>query len=69
MASAIIDAWITPCGPPDRILSDKGPQLMFYFFVPVMKMLGIETAHTMSFHPQSNGLIELSNRIMATQLR
>jgi len=28
VASAIIDAWVSACGPPDWILSDQGPQFM-----------------------------------------
>ena len=28
VASAIIDAWVSAYGPPDRILSDQGPQFM-----------------------------------------
>jgi len=69
VASAIIDAWVSVYGPPDRILSDQGPQFMSNFFIAVMKMLGIETVRTAAYHPQTNGQVERYNRTMATQLR
>jgi len=58
VASAIIDAWISCYGPPEFILSDQGPQFMSNFFIAVMKMLGVETVRTTSYHPQTNGQVE-----------
>jgi len=49
VASAIIDAWVSAYGPPDRILSNQGPQFMSNFFIAVMKMLGIETVRTTAY--------------------
>jgi len=69
VASAIIDAWVSAYGPPDRILSDQGPPFMSNFFTAVMKILGIETVRTTAYHPQTNGQVERYNRTMATQLR
>jgi len=69
VASAIIDAWVSTYGPPDRILSDQGPQFMSNFFIAVMKMLGIKTVRTTAYYPQTNGQVERYNRTMATQLR
>jgi len=69
VASAIIDAWVSAYRPPDRILSDQGPQYISNFFISVMKMLGIETVGTTAYHPQTNGQAERYNRTMATQLR
>jgi len=69
VASAIIDAWVSAYGPPDRILSDQGPQFMSNFFIAVMKILGIKTVRTTAYHPQTNGQVERYNRTMATQLR
>jgi len=46
VASAIIDAWVACYGPPDRILSDQGPQFMSKVFIAVMKVLGTETVRT-----------------------
>jgi len=68
VASAIIDAWVSAYGPPDRIISDRGPQVMSNFFIAVVKMLGIETVRTTAYHPQTNGEVERYNRTMATQL-
>jgi len=69
VASAIIDAWVACYGPPDRILSDQGPQFMSNFFVAVMKVLGTETVRTTAYHPQTNIQVERYNRTMATKLR
>jgi len=69
VAPAIIDAWVSAYGSPDRILSDQGPQYMSNFFIAVMKILGIETVRTTAYHPQTNGQVERYNRTMATQLR
>jgi len=69
VASAIIDAWVSAYGPPDRILPDQGPQFMSNFFIAVIKFLGIETVRTTAYHPQTNGQVERYNRTMATQLR
>jgi len=69
MAPAIIDAWVSAYGPPDRILSEQRPQFMSNFFIAVMKMLGIETARTTAYHPQTNRQVERYNRTMANQLR
>jgi len=69
VASAIIDAWVSAYGPPDRILSDQGPHFMSNFFIAVMRMLGIETVRTTAYTPQTNGQVERYNRTMATQLR
>jgi len=69
VASAIIGHWVACYGPPDRILSDQGPQLMLNFFIAVMKMPGVETVRTTPYHPQTNGQVERYNRIMTTKLR
>jgi len=69
VALAIIDAWVACYGPPDRILSDQGPQLISNFLIAVMKVLGTETVRTTAYHPQTNGHVERYNRTMATQLR
>jgi len=57
VASAIIDAWVSAYGPPDRVLLDQGPQFMSNFFIAVMKMFGIEPVRTTAYHPQTNGYI------------
>jgi len=69
VASAIIDAWVSAYGPPDRILSDQGPQFMSNFFIAVMKKLGIEAVRTTAYKSRTNGQVERYNRTMATQLR
>jgi len=69
VASAMIDVCVAHYGPPDRILSDQGPQFMPKFFTAVMKVLGTETVRSTASHPQTNGQVERYNRTMATQLQ
>ena len=69
VASAIIDAWIACYGPPDRILSDQGPQFMANFFIAAIKVLGTKTVRTTAYYLQTNVQVEKHNRTMATQLR
>jgi len=69
VASATIDAWVACYGPPDRILSDQGPQFMSNFFIAVMKVQGTETVRTTAYHPQTNSQVNRYNRTMTTQLR
>jgi len=69
VASANIDAWVACSDPPDRILSDQGPQFMSNFFIAVMQVQGTETVRTTAYHPQTNGQAERYKRTMATQLR
>lgn len=69
VSSAVIEHWVACYGPPDKILSDQGPQFMSSFFITVMKVLGVETIRTTAYHPQTNGQVERYNRTLATQLR
>ena len=69
VAKAIIDAWQSVYGAPDRILPDQGPQFTSNFFIAVKKMLRIETVRTTAYHSQTNGQAERYNRTMVTQLR
>jgi len=62
VASAIIDAWVAAYGPPNRILSDQGPQFTSNFCIAVMKMLGIETVRTTAYDPQTNGQVKTVQR-------
>jgi len=58
VASAIIHAWVSAYGPPDRTLSVQGLQFMSNLFISVMKMLGTDTVRTTAYHPQTNGQVE-----------
>ena len=45
-------------GLPDRIISDRGPQFAARAFQEMMKLLGITSALTTAYHPQSDGATE-----------
>jgi len=67
-ASAVLDYWVAAYGPPDRLLSDGGPQFTSHFWGQVCSLLSIEPKVTAPSHPQTNGQTERFNRTMHTIL-
>jgi len=67
-ASAVLDYWVTAYGPPDRLLSDGGPQFTSHVAGQVCKFLSIEPKVTSPSHPQTNEETEQFNRTMHTIL-
>ena len=49
-------------GLPDRIISDRGPQFASKSFVELLKLLGIKSALSTAFHPQTDGTTERVNQ-------
>ena len=45
-------------GLPDRIISDRGPQFASKSFFELLKLLGIKSALSTAFHPQTDGTTE-----------
>jgi len=45
-ASVLLDYWVTAYGPPDRLLSDGGPQFTSHFWGKVCNLLSIEPKET-----------------------
>ena len=43
-------------GLPDKIISDRGPQFASIAFVKLLKLLGIKSALSTAYHPQTDGL-------------
>ena len=64
-ASVLLDFWIGAYGPPDRILSDGGPQFTAQFWHQVCNLLSVEADVTTPSRPQTNGQAERFNRTMA----
>jgi len=60
----VLDYWVAAYGPPDRLLSDGGPQFTSYFWGQVCNLLYIELKVTSPSHPQTNGQTERFNRSM-----
>ena len=49
-------------GLPDKIISDRGPQFASKSFVELLKLLGITSALSMAYHPQTDGTTEQVNQ-------
>ena len=49
-------------GLPDKIISDRGPQFTSKSFVELLKILGIKSALSTAFHPQTDRTTEQVNQ-------
>jgi hypothetical protein len=47
---------------PDKIISDRGPQFASKEFIELLKLLGIKSALSMAYHPQTDGTTERVNQ-------
>jgi hypothetical protein len=55
-------------GFPDKLLSDRGRQLIGEVMTEVTKLLGIKQKTTTAYHPQTNGLTERFNKTLIVML-
>jgi len=65
-ASVVLEYWVAVYGPPDRLLSDGGPQFTSHFWGQVCNLLSSEPKVTAPSHPQTNGQKKRINRTMHT---
>jgi len=63
-AFVLLHCWIGDYGPPDRVLSDGGPQFTAQFWHQVCNLLSIGAKATIPSRPQTNGQAERFNRTM-----
>ena len=49
-------------GLPDKIISDRGPQFASKVFVELLKLVGVKSALSTAFHPQTDGTTEQVNQ-------
>jgi hypothetical protein len=49
-------------GLPDKMISDRGPQFASKAFVELLKLLGIKSALSTAYHPQTDGTTERVNQ-------
>jgi len=56
-------------GAPAQILTDQGSNFLSDMFKNMSRMLRIRKKHTTTFHPESNGGLERSHRVLAEYLR
>ena len=56
-------------GVPDAIITDRDARFTSLFWKELMKLMGIQQRMSSSFHPQSDGQTERTNRTLETMLR
>ena len=49
-------------GLPDKIISDRDPQFASKVFIELLKLLGIKSALSTAYHPQTDGTTERTNQ-------
>ena len=57
-AKLLLDNLYKRFGLPNKIISDRGPQFASKSFVELLKLLGIKSALSTAFHPQTEGTTE-----------
>jgi hypothetical protein len=56
-------------GPPDTIVSDRGPQFISVFWKEFTRILGIKLKLSTAYHPQTDGQTEIANQYLDQRLR
>ena len=56
-------------GPPDTIVSDRGPQFISAFWDEFTRILGIKLKLSTAYHPQTDGQTEIVNQYLDQRLR
>ena len=65
----LINVWITRHGCPILFQSDNGKAFVGDLTKELMKMSQVAQAHSTTYHPQTNGLVERQNRTLVSMLR
>jgi len=68
-AEALLNGWIQYYGSPSTISSDRGSQFTSQAWKDLLHFLGIKHITTTSYHPQSNGIVEITHRRLKDALR
>lgn len=68
VTNAFLDHWVTLFGPPRYLLTDNGPEFTAGLFREVCHNLQVDHHFTIAYHPQSNGMIERTNRVVKDAL-
>jgi transposase InsO family protein len=69
VARAFVTHIILKFGRPERLLTDQGSNFLSEVFKNTCKMLNIKKLQTTAFHPESNGSLERSHRVLKEYLR
>ena len=68
-AQAFLSGWIACFGVPATITSDRGRPFISKLKQDLLHLLGIKLTHTMSYHPQANGIVERMHRQLKASLK
>ncbi len=68
-AECFIDRVYRIYGPPDTIVSDRGPQFISAFWKEFTGILGIKLKLSTAYHPQTDGQTEIMNQYLDQRLR
>ncbi len=68
VAEAFLTHFVTVFGPPKVLVTDRGKEFVGKIFEEVCTILQTTTALTTAFRPQSNGLVERTNRTIKDTL-
>ena len=65
----LINTWIARRGCPMTFQSDKGTAFVGELTNELMRRSQLAQAHSTTYHPQTNGLVERQNRKLVSMLR
>lgn len=64
VAATFYAGWIARFGVPEHITTDQGNQFESSLFRELTNILGVKRVHTTAYHPQANGMIERTHRVI-----
>ncbi|XP_037799853.1 uncharacterized protein LOC119594838 [Penaeus monodon] len=68
VADAFINQFVTVFGPPRLLQTNNGREFKNNLFKRVCELASVQTIFTTAFHPQANGMIERTNRVVKNAL-
>lgn len=68
VADAFIKEYVTLFGPPRLLVADNGREFHNRLFSQVCQIIQTQTHYTTRYHPEANGMIERSNRVVKDAL-
>ena len=69
VASAFIETWVSRFGVPLFICTDQGRQFESELFQSLSSLLGFTRLRTSAYHPQCNGFVERTHRVIKSALK
>ena len=68
-ADVIVTEFVSIFGAPKQLHSDQGRNFESELFQEMCRLLGVEKTRTVSYYPQSDGMVERFNRTMQQMLK